>query len=401
MDFFEYQDQARRRTFLLVCVYVAAILLIIPLVYVVLLWVTRAARTIYNFFEGHTDLSGTFTPLPHPGWWVDPSTSDPKRRQLLNVVEEMAIASGLPIPDVYLIPGRQGINAVAAGLSSDKAVIGVTEPCMERLPRSELQGVIAHEFSHLLCGDTQLKTMLMGLMHGLVYVGLASNTICLQAVKGNLLMLAVGFFGLILLAPFTWPLILVLQVGIGVSDTVKRFVSRQREYLADAAALQFTRNPLGITGALKKIGGFTAGGYVRGSHTRHVAHLFFAHAKGEHAMDGGWLSAHPSLTARIRRFEPDFAGDFEYVPYRRREPVATERATPGVAPGLTTLDGVARMTVEPAALLDTVGAPQEQHLTLAATLLQACPNSLEKLARTLPGAQGVIRGQSLHCRLVT
>ncbi len=434
MDFFEYQDQARRRTFLLACIYVATILVLIPLVYLVLLWITRAVRSGYNFFEGHTDLSGTFTPIPHPGWWdvplfawvagvsivliiggtlyqlwslsrgghtimrllggiwVDPISSDPKRRQLLNVVEEMAIASGVPIPDVYLIPGRQGINAFTVGLSSDTAVIGVTEPCLKRLDRSELQAVIAHEFSHLLCGDTQLKTMLTGLMHGLVYVGSASNNICLQAVKGNLTMLVVGVFGLIFLAPFTWPLILVLQIGIGTSDTLKRLVSRQREYLADAGALQFTRNPLGITGALKKIGGFSAGSYMRGSPTRHIRHLFFAHPRGGSTVTEGWLAAHPPLTARIRRFEPDFSGDFEYVPYRPKKQAATGSATPGVDPELTTLDGVARMAVAPAMLLHTVGAPQEQHLAMATTLLQSCPDSLEDLTRTLTGAQGVIFG---------
>jgi hypothetical protein len=211
----------------------------------------------------------------------------------------------------------------------------------------------------------------------------------LQAVKGNPLMVMVGMFGLVFLAPLTWPLILVLQVGIGVSETVKRLVSRQREYLADAAALQFTRNPVGITGALKKIGGFTPGGYVFGARTLQMAHLFFAHAKGGMLLHVG-LHAHPSLTDRIRRFEPDFSGNFDYVPYRDTRPEETASATPGVESELSTLEGVARMTVMPATIVSTVGEPEAAHLALASKVLHAYPESLSEQVRTVTGAQGVV-----------
>ena len=194
------------------------------------------------------------------GRQVDPGTRDPLERRLLNVVEEMSIASGVPVPEVWLMDDENGINAFAAGTDPANAVIGVTRGCLERLDRAKLQGVVAHEFSHILNGDMKLNMRLTGWIFGLVMISMLGRMM-LESLRfarfrssrdaGK----AIAVIALIGLA--IW---LVGWIGSMFAKLLQAAVSRQREFLADSSAVQFTRHPEGLAGALKKIGGYQLGG---------------------------------------------------------------------------------------------------------------------------------------------
>src|ERR1035437_7656201 len=190
---------------------------------------------------------------------INPHTVDLRERQLLNVVEEMAIAAGIPMPAVYVLDEEPAINAFAAGLTTNDAVVTVTRGALDKLTRDELQGVIGHEFSHILNGDMRLNLKLSALVFGILVIGLAGRGILWVIMRGRIrggknsggVIIAVGAVGL--------ALPIIGYVGYFFGKLIQAAVSRQREFLADASSVQFTRNPGGITGALKKIGGFALG----------------------------------------------------------------------------------------------------------------------------------------------
>jgi Zn-dependent protease with chaperone function len=235
---------------------------------------------------------------------VDPGTRDSLERRLVNVVEEMALASGTPVPRIYVMDGEPGINAFAAGHTVNDAVIAVTRGTLLRLSRDELQGVIAHEFSHILNGDMALNLRLIGVLFGLMMVAMVGRFL-LDAGRGgrdSKGVAAAAFLGLAL-----W---IIGYVGVFFGRLIKAGVSRQREFLADASAVQFTRNPEGIGGALRKIGGLTAtpdgsaaglalGTEIRHAHAETLSHLFLGAARSNFA--SGLLATHPPLGERIKR----------------------------------------------------------------------------------------------------
>ena len=181
------------------------------------------------------------------GRLINSNATEANERKLLNVVEEMAIASGIPVPQVYLLENEAGINAFAAGHSTGDAAIGVTRGGMQMLSRDQLQGVIGHEFSHILNGDMRLNLRLMGLIFGILCLTVVGRVLLRTRGKKNPLPL----LGL--------ALIVIGLIGVFFGRLIQAAVSRQREFLADAASVQFTRNPDGLAGALKKIGGLESG----------------------------------------------------------------------------------------------------------------------------------------------
>lgn len=241
------------------------------------------------------------------GRQVDHSTRDFNERRLVNVVEEMAIASGLPVPEIWIMDREDGINAFAAGTDPANAVIGVTRGTLERLNREELQGVVAHEFSHILNGDMKLNMRLTGWIFGLVMIAMIGRGVLhllryMRSSGGNskngggiaLLVLVVG--------ASLWA---IGSVGALFSRLLQAAVSRQREFLADASAVQFTRNPMGIANALKKIGGFWRNGGIQAAGAAEARHLFFASSD---LLRFG-LATHPPLEQRIRALDPTWQGE--------------------------------------------------------------------------------------------
>lgn len=225
-------------------------------------------------------------------------TRDPSLRRLRNVVEEIAIASALPIPRLYVMEGEAGINAFAAGFTPADAAVTVTRGALDRLNRDELQGVIAHEFSHILNGDMRLNLRMIGVLFGILMVGLIARKV-----------LEYGRFrgsGALLVLLVTLTMMLVGYLGLFLARMIKAGISRSRERLADATAVQFTRQTAGLAGALKKIAGVAGGSrFDQRSKAEEVSHMLF----GEGLGFSGLFATHPPLLERIRALEPGFGAD--------------------------------------------------------------------------------------------
>lgn len=323
---------------------------------------------------------------------LSPNTTIPYERQLINVVEEMAIAAGTPVPPVYLLTRESGINAFAAGYTPSDSVIGITRGAAQRLSRDEIQGVVAHEFSHIINGDAGLNIRLMGILHGILVIGWAGHFLfrILLFSGGGRRRSGVGSRG-----GGGWVLLPVMAVGAGLmvigfagtffGSMIKAAVSRQREFLADASAVQFTRHPDGLARALKKIGGFTFGSRIRTPNALQASHLFFCLATSGFT---SVFSTHPPLADRIARLDPAWDGAF-------LEPSRAEHfvAMPESARGLAGHDGLQVATAEDADLrraVDGIGQLTTAQLDHARRLIARLPKPLVDAAHEPYGARAVV-----------
>ena len=316
------------------------------------------------------------------GKLVPIQTQDPRERLLRNVVEEMAIASGIPVPDLYLLERERGINAFAAGHDAHNAAICVTRGAVELLNRDELQGVVAHEFSHILNGDMLLNLRLLGWLNGILVISQTGEFIfrSMRRASGR----AAGVLFLLATA-----LYLIGYIGYFFGRLIKSAVSRQRELLGDASAVQFTRNPGGLAGALKKIGGLTQGSLLDHPRATEVSHMFFGNGVAE-----AWLQvldSHPPLKKRILRLQPRFDGRFPKIeplpaPVVDAAPYLAERAKVAPEPEQA-LSGAAVL-----ALLDRVGEPMQEHIDLARRLLSGLPEPVLAATRDPLGACALLYG---------
>ena len=224
---------------------------------------------------------------------VPPNTTNFAYKRLRNVIEEIAIASGVPVPEIYVLEDEAAINAFAAGYTPADAAITVTRGCLEKLNRDELQGVIAHEFSHVLNGDMRLNIRLMGVLFGILVIGIAGRKLIENTGRsrdsGSIVAFGFAIFA-------------IGYIGVFFGRLIKAGISRQREYLADASAVQFTRQTLGIAGALKKIGGLAEGSKLASAETEEVAHMLFGDGMGFSTL----FATHPPLVSRIQALEPQF-----------------------------------------------------------------------------------------------
>ena len=231
-------------------------------------------------------------------------SDDFKERRLLNVVEEMAIASGTPVPPVYVME-EKGINAFAAGYSPSDAVIGVSRGALNTLSREQLQGVIAHEFSHILHGDMRINIRLIGVLHGIMVLGIIGYHLLRSGSRsrrskdsGGIVALGLG-------------LVVVGYVGTFFGNLIKAAVSRQREYLADASAVQFTRNPEGIAGALMQIGQHSEKSYLQHPGSNEISHALFE--EGSVMAMSRLYATHPPLEERIGAILPNWDGSYDLI----------------------------------------------------------------------------------------
>lgn len=324
------------------------------------------------------------------GQLIARNTEDPQQRQLLNVVDEMAIASGTPAPPVYLLANEPGINAFAAGFSPRDAVLGITQGAIEQLSRDELQGVIAHEFSHIFNGDMRLDMRLIGALNGILVLG----------ILGYYLMYSASFSGRRRGNDNSGAAIMALAVGlmvIGFAGTffgglIKAAVNRQREYLADASAVQFTRNPSGIAGALKRIGALKSGSIVRNPSAPEVSHAFFAQGVTGFTQ---WLSStHPPLASRILRIDPQWDGKFDVsdAPQAESQPQAgasSAMGRPEMARNMATIAAGAA-AADAFLVMDSIGKPTQKSVLYARSLLSELPTVIRKAAQEPYGARALI-----------
>ena len=318
-----------------------------------------------------TQMGGTLVPA---------DVQDPLRRRLRNVVEEMAIASGVPVPEIYVLEEESSINAFAAGYTPSDAAVAVTRGTLELLDRDELQGVIAHEFSHILNGDMRLNIRLMGVLFGIMVLGLIGRLI----VRG-------GYHASIVSSRRDRgaPVVLIIGLGLAIlggigmffARVIKAGVSRQREFLADASAVQFTRQSSGIANALKKIGGYGEGSLIQAADPEEVSHMLF----GSGLKLSGMFATHPPLIKRIQALDPNFKeSDFPRVDPRRHRLQASD---PGeIAPAFTgdvtaaIASGGAQVLAE--SIAETVGQPEVEHVEYAKHLRHSIPTDLYEAAHS-------------------
>ncbi|MFT3829964.1 MAG: M48 family metallopeptidase [Opitutaceae bacterium] len=444
MDFFAQQDSARRRTSLLVAYFVAAVVLIVltlnlavavglgyaggshrprrnhsytrieadrprPPAFVwrtdAVAWTTGltlaviAAGALYRRFtlrEG-----GRAVARIAGGRELAPGSAEPAERRLLNIVEEMSIASGVPMPAVFVLDDEPGLNAFAAGFTPSDAAVAVTRGCLEKLSRDELQGVVAHEFSHLLNGDMRLNIRLVGVLFGILMLAMLGRGLLHSlrfAGAGRSSRREKGGGGIAVVVALGLVLLLVGYIGYFFGRLIQAAVSRQREFLADAAAVQFTRNPAGIGGALKKIGAYAIGSGITSAQATQFNHFFFAQA-----FSGAFspFATHPPLAERIHAIEPQWDGVLPEVPTlapgqmaaprplsAREQSEAEREIARSVLAHLNSGDAASRPPPLPvatpiatAALVASVGAPSAAHLERARELLAAIPPRLAAAAR--------------------
>jgi len=322
------------------------------------------------------------------------NTDDPAQRRLLNVVEEMAIAAGIPAPPVYLL-NDMGINAFAAGQSPNNAVIGVTRGALTYLNRDELQGVIAHEFSHIFNGDMRMNIRLMGILHGILLIGLA----------GYFLLRSTAFMrgsrnrngGNVVAATFVLGagLVAIGYVGFFFGQWIKATVSRQRELLADASAVQYTRNNQGIADALKKIGGSTWGSFLESPSAQQYSHAYFS--MGVRGFLQSLFATHPHLALRIKRIDPRWDGKF--IEPKVQE-IAAEQAPEHIAAAKATVmaGAVTAGMLQPEDAVALVGTIKQEHMDQARDILASIPDQLRQAAEEPFGARAVIYGMLLDTR---
>src|SRR5262245_55671976 len=407
-NFFQQQDSARRKTFQLVVYFVLAISILIALVYGLLLalepvswWqpelLLLAALGVGLVVGGASAFKvaqlasgGQAVALMMGGEEVPGTTTDARQKRLLNVVEEMALAAGVPVPPVYVLQ-EPGINAFAAGYAPGDAVVAVSQGCLNYLTRDELQGVVAHEFSHILNGDMRLNIRLIGLIFGIMALSIIGRLLMHTSggrssgrndSRGGMVLLGLGVFVLGLVGAFFGRLIMAA-------------VSRQREFLADSSAVQFTRNPDGIGGALKKIGGLAEGSRIDNPQAAEAGHMFFANAFGKGL--AGLLATHPPLVERIHRLDPQFDGQFPEV-----RPVAVGREElagprPGRVPpfaGIPRLPGLPQVPVLVLGLADEaasrVGHVDPEGVSYAQALHDGMPDVLRVAAQEPFSAHAVV-----------
>ena len=415
-NFFENQDAARRNTKHLVLLFFLAVIAIAGMLYLLAVLLTGVEQPNPN--TGQIAIS--------PLWWqpdlavgvaiatlvvvgggslykiaqlrsggsvvaealggslIPPGTRDTDERKLLNIVEEMAIASGMPAPPVYLLRDEDGINAFAAGFSPDDAVIGVTRGCVQRLSRDQLQGVIAHEFSHILSGDMGLNIRLMGVIHGILIIGIIGYFLLRSSLYSGASRRSSRDNSGVPIIAAGLGLMVIGFLGTFFGNLIKASVSRQREFFADASAVQFTRNPGGIAGALKEIGGYEGGSILANPNAPSASHLFFSQG-----LRGGLqmlFATHPPLEERIQRLDPHWKAGTQSERTQTTHAAAT--GTAGFAAGGSAADDSATRGVSSA--IEQVGQPTAEHIAYAAALVAQLPPAIIDAAREPYGARAVI-----------
>lgn len=431
-DFFERQSDARRSTTWLIAMFSLAVLAIVATVVIIAAIVVQSQMpepgatsfsqrpeqllipaaagafalllvlggSAFKIFELQSG-GGTRVAESLGGNRLYPDTTDNVERRLLNVVEEMALASGTPVPPVFMLE-EPGINAFAAGYSPSDAVLGVTRGCAEQLTRDELQGVIAHEFSHILNGDMRMSIRLIGVLHGILLIGLTGQLIMrtfFYAGHGRrrssnnkdgsqiiLVIMALGVAAIIL-----------GFIGTLCGNLIKAAVSRQREYLADSSAVQFTRNPSGIADALKRIGGSVAGSRLQAANAAQASHMFFSQGVFE-GFTGLWAT-HPPLEKRILAIEPSWDGSFEGFESSGEFQVSSQGGQANFAGGTSSVSRVATGSPPVAGAvpvdivdqaIEQVGEPTHQHRHYAAGIIDSLPAILRDTVHEPYGARAVV-----------
>ena len=422
MNFFQHQEKARKQTVKLVLLFALAVFA------VCLLTATAIALIFGHFFAGPTTPPTSASALVHfishpafywsaliafsviligsafktfqlggngiqvalamDGKYVHPDTNDANERKLLNIVTEMALASGNPVPKVFKLPG-EGINAFAAGHNRHQIVVAVTEGALNQLSRDELQGVVAHEFSHINFGDVKINMRLVALLHGILLIGhigqllisgaghrrhrhYGSSRRDSKSAGIGIAFIAIGFIGTL------------------CGNMIKAAISRQREFLADAAAVQFTRNPDGIAGALKKIAGESASVQSADGRGSEFSHFYFSNVSGQ--FFSRLFATHPDIDERISRLghKLDLAPSNQHAHASHNQGEQAMGFAPSNSQSTASTQAADALAATVAATLASVGEPNCEHLKTAEQHLAALPRVLEEATHDAYRARALI-----------
>jgi len=409
MNFFQHQQQARTSTRKLIFLFVLAVISLIIMTNILVMFAfgflndeiqrTTGAAVVIDWqiigavsiavlsviFIGSvykvSSLSsgGTAVAEMLGGKLLSHGSKDPNQQKVLNVVEEMAIASGTPVPPVYLLE-ESGINAFAAGFTPSDAVIGVTRGTIETLDREQLQGVIAHEFSHIHNGDMRLNIRLIGVLHGILVLGIIGYYMMRSGAHSR--KNGAGMAGLGL------GLVVIGYAGTFFGNMIKAAVSRQREFLADASAVQFTRNPDGISGALINIGASQYGSNIEHPEASEISHCLFG--AGMSSFYSGLFATHPPLEERIKRLKPSWNGVFVANKPRPSAQDTDTKNQDNLAEKKRTIAATAAVILAGAEQLNQTGQTEPAHLQAAIKLLDDLPKVFARAVRDPYGARAVI-----------
>ena len=427
MNFFEHQEQARKQSRWIIIAFIAVALLIVMAVNVIVLMVVGIAPALNSVSAASPQ--GLFSSLADPQFWlansnallassagtggliglaslgkiaslrsgggkvardmgatlVTPDTRDPLRRRLYNVVEEISLASGSPVPEVYVMENEPAINAFAAGYTPADAAVAVTQGTLEKLNRSELQGVIAHEFSHIFNGDMRINIRMMGIIFGIMVIAMVgrkflhSSRYRVSSSRDNNAgaVIAIGA-----------ALMIVGYIGLFFARWMKSALSRQREYLADASAVQFTRDPIGISGALKKIAAYNHSSYLKND-SEEVSHMLFG--SGYRSL---MFATHPPLEKRIERLERGFdASELERLAIRLKEQERREhlQATEAEAEQARKKKGKTNSGFfDVQGMIEDIGNPDVERILAAGVLTASIGDGLVTSAHSLEWAPEVL-----------
>jgi Zn-dependent protease with chaperone function len=419
MNFFESQDTAKRNTGKLIFLFALAVISLIVITNLLVMalfsfggtaMTSKAATSSFHFDPAQfliigavvtsvvlfgslykiSSLSGGGARIAEMmnGRLLVSGSADPAERRALNVVEEMAIASGTPVPPVYLME-ENGINAFAAGYSPNDAIVAVTRGTIDTLSRDQLQGVIAHEFSHILHGDMRINIRLIGVLHGIMVLGIIGYHLLRGGAysrrskdSGGIVFLGLG-------------LVVVGFVGTFFGNLIKAAVSRQREYLADASAVQFTRNPDGIGQALMQIARNQERSYLKNPNSAEISHALFE--EGQVSALSRMYATHPPLNDRILAILPRWRGDYEESDWDRSALAATEAndqqektAGPSQREKATAILTGATGVLLADAVINQVGNPDGKHLDYADALIKQIPQLFLNAAREPSGARAIV-----------
>jgi len=308
MRFFERQETARAQTLRLLLLFGLTVIALLLAVNGALALAWRLITPGFSGYPAHFFAVNTSVTLLFVlgGWWLETSAlssggealarrvgareawpaSREAEHKLRNIIDELAIAASMKPPLAMVLPRLDAINAFAAGWGEDDAVIAVTQGALDKLTRDELQGLAAHELSHLREGDTRLNMRLAGMVFGLEMVFNLGRSMCEADENGQRSFLALPGF----------PILVTGSLGWLAGRALKAAISRQREFLADARAVQFTRSREGLGGVLRKVAGELEQGMApsRSLHPA-VQHMLLVDMRAE----GRWFASHPPLTERI------------------------------------------------------------------------------------------------------
>ncbi len=397
MDFFARQEAARRSTRWLLVAFLVCVALVIGAVGGIVYYVAGATGEGRDAALGPAVLAavaillvmcgasifksmqlragGSVVARSLGGTRVERGTRDLALKRLHNVVEEMAIASGVTMPEVYVLEGEDGINAFAAGNSPADAAVAVTRGAVTRLNREELQGVIAHEFSHVLNGDMRLNSKLLGWVFGLLVIAIMARIFMQGVGRGGRRNDKAGALIMIALA-----IMVIGYIGVFVGRILQAAVSRHRERLADASAVQFTRNSSGLVGALLKIAGVDSGSRLASPDKEEVAHMLFAPGMAR------LFATHPPIVERVRELDPSFRREnLEAMVAAAARLAEQQRLAPSfddVSPGPATSQfaGPADIATAPVRVASLAGTFDDIQQRYAHTARESIPEELHGFA---------------------